>query len=274
MKIGLSLRNMGPQSTRGLIADAARAAEEAGIDDLWVADHLALAPEDSEGSDGRYLEPLATLAFLAGITERVGLAVGVLIVPYRPALLSAKWVATIQELSGGRLILGVGVGWMDKEFRALGVDPRRRGATTDAALAFLHECFERDEVEANGQRFLFRPRPARPPIIVGGAPPHAIRRAVRFGDGWMPTAMHADVLESGIADLRAGMAAAGKPAPEVVLLQSLPVDDDNRLLARLGELATLGVTRVVHPWRYRDAEEVARVAARLVGARASGASSA
>ena len=73
-------------------------------------------------------------------------------------------------------------------------------------------AFERDEVEANGQRFLFRPRPARPPIIVGGAPPHAIHRAVRFGDGWMPTAMHADVLESGMADLRAGMAAAGKPA--------------------------------------------------------------
>jgi probable F420-dependent oxidoreductase len=267
MKIGLSLRHMGPQSTRGLIADAARAAEEAGIDDLWVADHLALAPEDSEGSDGRYLEPLATLAFLAGITERVGLAVGVLIVPYRPALLSAKWVATIQELSGGRLILGVGVGWMDKEFRALGADRRRRGATTDAALAFLHECFERDEVEANGQKFLFRPRPARPPIIVGGAPPHAIRRAVRFGEGWMPTGAHASVLAAGIASLREDMAAAGKPAPEVVLLQRLPVEDDDSLAARLGELAALGVTRVVHPWRYRDAEEVARVAARLVAAR-------
>ena len=141
MKLGLYLRNMGPQSTRTLIAEAARAAEEAGIDDLWVADHLALAPEDSQGSDGRYLEPLATLAFLAGITERVGLAVGVLIVPYRPALLTAKWIASIQELSGGRLILGVGVGWMEKEFRALGVDPRRRGATTDRTLAFLHACF-------------------------------------------------------------------------------------------------------------------------------------
>jgi probable F420-dependent oxidoreductase len=267
MKLGLQLRNMGPQSTRTLIAEAARAAEEAGIDDLWVADHLALAPEDSEGSDGRYLEPLATLAFLAGITERVGLAVGVLIVPYRPALLSAKWVASIQELSGGRLILGVGVGWMDKEFRALGVDPRRRGALTDGALAFLHACFAADEVEANGQRFLFRPRPPRPPIIVGGAPPHAIRRAVRFGDGWMPTGAHVKVLETGIASLREGMAAAGKPAPEVVLLQPLPVEDDDRLAARLRELAALGITRVVHPWRYRDAEEVARVAARLVAAR-------
>jgi alkanesulfonate monooxygenase SsuD/methylene tetrahydromethanopterin reductase-like flavin-dependent oxidoreductase (luciferase family) len=163
---------------------------------------------------------------------------------------------------------------MAKEFRALGVDPRRRGAITDAALAFLHECFERDEVEANGQRFLFRPRPPRPPILVGGAPPHSIRRAVRFGDGWMPTAMHADVLQSGIADLRAGMATAGKPAPEVVLLQSLPVDDEERLPARLGELAALGVTRVVHPWRYQNAEEVARVARHLVAARDASAPSA
>jgi probable F420-dependent oxidoreductase len=267
MKLGLYLRNMGPQSTRPLIADAARAAEKAGIDDLWVADHLAVAPEDSEGSDGRYLEPLATLAFLAGITERVGLGVGVLIVPYRPALLAAKWIATIQELSGGRLLLGVGVGWMQKEFRALGVDPKRRGAITDTTLEFLHACFAADEVEANGQRFLFRPRPKRPPIMVGGAPPHAIRRAVRFGDGWMPTGMHADRLEEGIASLRDGMAAAGKPAPEVVMLQALPIDDDQALASQLKELAMLGVTRVVHPWRYQDTEEVARVAARLVAFR-------
>ena len=274
MKLGIYLRNMGPQSTRSLIADAARAAEEAGVDDLWVADHLALPPEESEGSDGRYVEPLAALAFLAGITERVALAVGVLVVPYRPALLTAKWIASLQELSGERLILGVGVGWLDKEFRALGVDPRRRGAITDATLAFLHACFAADEVEANGQTFLFRPRPPRPPIIVGGAPPHAIRRAVRFGEGWMATGAHSQVLEAGIAQLREGMAAAGKPAPEIVLLQSLPVEDDKRLASRLGELAALGVTRLAHRWRYRDAEEVARVAARLVGARAAHAPSA
>ena len=267
MKVGLYLRNMGPQAVRPLIAEAARAAEAAGIDDLWVADHLALAPEEAQGSDGRYLEPLATLAFVAGITERVSLAVGVLIVPYRPALLTAKWIASIQELSGERLLLGVGVGWMEKEFRALGVDPRRRGEITDATLAFLHACFAADEVEANGQRFLFRPRPTRPPIIVGGAPPHAIRRAVRFGDGWMPTGAHAAVMEAGIARLREGMAAAGKPAPEVVLLQPLPVEDDEQLANRLRELAALGVTRVVHAWRYRDGGEVARVAARLVAAR-------
>jgi alkanesulfonate monooxygenase SsuD/methylene tetrahydromethanopterin reductase-like flavin-dependent oxidoreductase (luciferase family) len=117
-------------------------------------------------------------------------------------------------------------------------------------------------------------RPPRPPIVGGGAPPDAIPRAVRFGDGWMPTGAHAEVLEAGIANLRARMAAAGKPAPEVVLLQPLPVDDDERLVSRLGELAALGVTRVVHPWRYRDAEEVACVAARLVAVRDAYAASA
>ena len=83
----------------------------------------------------------------------------------------------------------------------------------------------------------------------------------------MPTGVHAHVLEAGITGLREGMAAAGKPAPEVVLLPPPAVEDDERLASRLGELAALGVTRVIHPWRYRDAEEVARAAARLVAAR-------
>ena len=220
---------------------------------------------NSQGSDGRYLEPLATLAFLAGITERVALAVGVLIVPYRPALLTAKWIASIQELSGGRLMLGVGVGWMEKEFRALGVEPRRRGAITDATLAFLHACFAGDEVEANGQTFLFRPRPPRPPIIVGGAPPHAIRRAVRFGDGWMPTGAHAEVLEAGIASLRDGHG-GGRQAGARGRAAAAAAGRGRRRRSRPGSASSprSGVTRVVHPWRYRDAEEVARVAARLV----------
>src|SRR4030095_14194365 len=83
---------------------------------------------------------------------------------------TAKWVATIQELSGGRLRLGVGVGWMAAEFRALGVDPRRRGRITDDTLDFLDRCFASDVVEANGQPFYFRPRPSRPPLFIGGLP--------------------------------------------------------------------------------------------------------
>src|SRR5262245_37098218 len=113
MKIGVVIRNMGEASTREVVAEAARAADGvANVSDVWVVDHIAIPPDDAEGSGGRYLDPLATLAFLAGATTRVGLGTAVLVVPYRPALPTAKWIATIQELSGGRLVLGVGIGWM------------------------------------------------------------------------------------------------------------------------------------------------------------------
>jgi alkanesulfonate monooxygenase SsuD/methylene tetrahydromethanopterin reductase-like flavin-dependent oxidoreductase (luciferase family) len=182
VRIGITLRVMGPQATRNTLLDCARAAEDAGLDDLWVADHIAIPPDDAEGSEGRYLDPLGALAFLASATSRIGLGTAVLILPYRPALPTAKAIATVQELSEGRLRLGVGVGWMAPEFRALGVDRRRRGAITDETLAFLDRCFSSDEVELNGQRFLFRPRPARPPILVGGAPPVAVLTGLPLGD--------------------------------------------------------------------------------------------
>jgi probable F420-dependent oxidoreductase len=265
MKLGLALRNMGPQSTRAALLECARTAEAAGIDDLWVADHIAIPPDQSEGSGGRYLDPLATLAFLAGVTTSIGLGTGVLVLPYRPPLATAKWVATIQELSGGRLLLGVGVGWMDAEFTVVGVSKARRGAVTDATLAFLRRCFAADEVEANGQPFLFLPRPARPPIFVGGGAPHALRRTVRFGDGWMPMgAGDADLLRAPIGELRAACVAAGRPAPEVALMTTLAVDQPARAAEQLRALAAAGVTRVVHAWRYADSAAFAR-AAEIVG---------
>ena len=151
MKLGVMIRNMGPASTRDVVAAAARAADAApGVSAVWVVDHIAIPPDDAEGSGGRYLDPLASLAYLAGITTRVELGVAVLVLPYRPALPTAKWVATIQELSGGRLLLGVGVGWMEAEFRALGVDRKRRGRITDDTLAFLDACFA-DDVACRGR---------------------------------------------------------------------------------------------------------------------------
>lgn len=256
---------MGPQSHPATLLACARAAEAAGIDDLWVADHIAIPPDDAAGSGGRYLDPLATLAYLAGATSRIGLGTGVLVVPYRPPLATAKWVATIQELSGGRLNLGVGVGWMEAEFRAAGVDPRRRGAITDATLEFFERCFAADEAESNGQPFLFLPRPARPPVFVGGAAPHALRRAARFGDGWMPAGGEPDELAPLIAQLRDGFAAAGKPVPEVVLLTRLPLDDRARATARAQAFAAVGVTRIVHGWRYADEGEFRHACEALAG---------
>lgn len=252
MKLGVVVRNMGPQSTRETVLACARAAEAAGLDDVWVTDHIAIPPDDAEGSLGRYLDPLATLAFLAGVTSRIGLGTGVLILPYRPPLPMAKWIATVQELSGGRLRLGVGAGWMDAEFRALGVDRSRRGALTDECLDFLQRCFAHDVVESHGQRFLFRPRPERPPIFVGGAAPHALERAVRFGDGWMPMGADSEKLRAPIEELRRLAADAGRPAPEVVAMARLPLHDATRAAEQLEALTEVGVTRFVHGDRYAD----------------------
>src|SRR5207244_12681864 len=110
MQFGVVLRNMGPQSTRETLVAAARAADAlSNIADLWVVDHIAIPPDDAEGSDGRYLDPLATLAYLAGVTTRVGLGTAVLVLPYRPALPPAKWIAAVSERSGGRHCVRVGV---------------------------------------------------------------------------------------------------------------------------------------------------------------------
>jgi len=260
MKLGMYLRNMGPQSTTDTLVACARAAEQAGIDDLWVADHIAIPPDDAEGSGGRYLDPLATLAYLAGVTERIGLGTGVLVLPYRPALATAKWIATIQELSGGRLLLGVGAGWMEAEFRAVGVPRSQRGRITDQTLSFLQQCFSHDVVELNGQPFLFRPRPPRPPILMGGAAPHALRRAARFGDGWMPMGGDPDKLRPLIEQLRTAMRREGKPTPEVVVMNSLPLDEPAKVAERIQQLKEIGATRVVHAWRYPDAGAFARAA--------------
>jgi probable F420-dependent oxidoreductase len=253
MRLGVFLRNMGPQSSRAMLRECAQAAEASGLDDLWVADHIAIPPDDAAGSGGRYLDPLATLAFLAGVTSRIGLGTGVLVLPYRPALVTAKWIATVQELSQGRMQLGVGAGWMEAEFRAAGVDKQRRGAITDATLEFLHRCFADDEVEAHGQRFLFLPRPQRPPFFIGGSFPSALRRMVRFGEGWMPNGGDPETLRPLVVQLREAAAAAGKPPPEVVVLTSLTLDDPPRAAAQARSYAESGVTRVVQFWRYPDA---------------------
>ena len=251
MKLGVHVRVMGTQSTPELLLECARSAEELGLDELWVADHITIPPDDAEGSGGRYLDPLATLAFLAAATQRIGLGTSVLILPYRPPLPTAKAIATIQELSRGRLTLGVGVGWMDPEFRALGVDRGKRGAITDQTLDFIRRCFdsEDDIVEENGQKFYFRPRPARPRILIGGQPPHALARTVRYGDGWMPMSSDPEQLAPAINELHALAEASGAQQPEVACLGGMSPNPEQGA-AQLRALAELGVTRFLTGARY------------------------
>jgi len=157
------------------------------------------------------------------------------------------------------MLLGVGAGWMAAEFRAVGVPRARRGTITDTTLAFFNRCFASDEVELNGQRFLFLPRPPRPRIFVGGAAPYALKRTVRFGDGWMPMGGDPDGLRPPIERLREMAAIAGKPVPEVALVTTLPLDDPPHAAERARAFAAVGVTRLIHASRYADA--VAFVAA-------------
>ena len=255
MKLGAIVRLMGRQSTRDIVVGCVQAAEDAGLDDVWVPDHIAIPPDDAEGSGGRYLDPLSALAYLAGCTTRIGLGTAILNLPYRPALPTAKVLATVQELSGGRLRLGVGVGWMKAEFRALGVDRRRRGHITDETLDFLQRCFAADEMEANGQPFLFLPRPERPPIYIGGSAPHALERAARYGDGWLPMGGDPAKLAPDIEKLRELTAEAEKPPPEVVLMTSFPLSDSSAVEDQVLSLADAGVTQIAFGTRYADATE-------------------
>ena len=271
MKFGTAIRVMGEAAHRDTLLECARYAEAAGLDDLWVSDHVAIPPDEAEGSNGHYLDPLTALAWLAAKTERIGLGTAVLILPYRPALPTAKAVATIQDLSDGRLTLCVGIGWMDAEFRALGVNRSRRGAISDHTLDFLRRSFdaEDDRVSLYGQEFLFRPRPTRPRILVGGQPPHALQRAVRYGDGWMPMSADAEKLAPAIAELGRLAAAAGIPKPEVACMGALDPAPE-QAASKLRELAGLGVTRFLSGGRYgRDTGPFRKSVDALVAARAA-----
>lgn len=263
MELGIGVRTMGPQSSRELLVACVQAAELAGLADVWVQDHLAIPPDDAEGSGGRYLDPLTTLAYLAAVTERIGLGTGVLNIPYRAPLPTAKALATIQELSQGRLRLGIGVGWMDAEFRALGVARSRRGRLTDEGLAFIHRCFAADEVESNGQKFLFLPRPERPPIFIGGGAPHALERTVAYGDGWLPMGGDPEKLRDPIKQLNDLAAKADKPVPQVKLMTALALHEPARALEQVFALREVGVTSLIHGLRYSELSEFEDTAARL-----------
>jgi probable F420-dependent oxidoreductase len=254
MKIGINIRVMGPQSSRNTIASVLKQAEAAGVESAWIVDHIAIPPDEAEGSGGRYLDPLTSLAWMAGQTQSILIGTSVLILPYRPKLPTAKAIATIQELSGERLLLGVGIGWMDPEFQALGVDRHRRGRLSDETLAFLHECFDNDIVTANDQRFLFKPRPARPPIYIGGSAPHAIDRALKYGDGWLPMG-HLDKIAPQIRQYHErSEASQGKPG-EVVTFATLPEGDVDRAREMISRYSAAGVTRIIIGRTYESAKD-------------------
>ena len=192
MRFGVHLPQYGRVAGPEAISRAARQAEELGFADIWVSDHLAV-PADAPYPPPFLYEPVVALTWAAAATTRIGLGTSVLVLPYRHPLHLAKELASLDQLSGGRLTIGVGSGWLEAEFDALGVPYAVRGARTDEAIDCLRACWGPQPVTFKGPSVEFAdlkvvPGPAHDiPIWVGGRAAPALRRAVAKGDGWHGT---------------------------------------------------------------------------------------
>jgi probable F420-dependent oxidoreductase len=192
MKIGCHLPMFGPIGTRHAVLTFARRMEALGYDSLWASDHVVIPhrittpyPYSPAGKfplapEVPFLEPLTTLALVAGVTERVQLGTSILVLPHRNPVLAAKMTATIDHLSEGRLVLGVGVGWMREEIELLGGNFDRRGAWSDEALTVMRACWRDARAAHHGEFFSFdeigvfpKPTPGDIPILIGGHTPLA-----------------------------------------------------------------------------------------------------
>lgn len=237
MQFGVLLPHVGFSASPSAIRDVAQAAEELGFASLWVGDHIVLPdkyeslyPFNDEGafpvpSERPFTEAFTTLAYTAAITSSVRLGVSVCIVPYRHPLLLAKTASTLDFLAGGRLILGVGVGWLRQEFEALNALPfEQRGAVTDEALTLLQQAWAATgPINFAGRFFQVEGMYVSPPppqgqdltIWVGGMGTAAWRRTARFGHAWHPALYGADPdhLRQGLAAIRSSAEAAGRTAP-------------------------------------------------------------
>jgi len=222
MRVGINLINFGPGTGPETLARSAELAETLGYHLVMISDHVAITPDVGTRYPAPFYDPFTALAWLAGLTRRVELGTTVIIVPYRHPLATARIAANIDRLSGGRLILGVGVGWARQEFDVLGLAFHKRGAMTDDYLTAIKTAWTHDVASHEGAFASFRdvgtaPRPLRvphPPIWVGGASVAALRRAVLHGDGWHPIRIRIDWLRNeGLPRLREIARAVGKPVP-------------------------------------------------------------
>jgi probable F420-dependent oxidoreductase len=269
VKLGFFGINFGACSDPETAARVARAAEEAGYDSVWAGEHVVLPdpqkPPSPVPPQTPMLDPAASLAFLAGQTRRVKLATGIIILPQRNPLVLAKELGSVDVVSGGRLICGVGAGYLKAEFQALGVSFQRKGPRTDEAIEVLRALWSQDAPTFRGEFWNFsgiqaKPLPVQkphPPIVVGGHSPGAFRRAVRQGNGWFGFALDLDVTRRCVEGLEKAGSEVQRPASlgklEIGLTPSPALTLDRDTVRRYEDL---GVERLVPIGRGRTADQL------------------
>jgi len=255
MRIGIAIPNYGPIAGPDLIGEVADRVEASGLDAVWVSDHL-LAPvgvksaypydprPEKPATDVSALEqmyePLMTLGWLAGRTARVRLGVSAYVMPYRNPVVTAKLVATLDALSGGRLTLAVGSGWLREEFAALHVPFANRSRRLEEYLAICDALWAGGEAHYEGHYYQLPsvktgPRPAqrpRPPIWIAGNSGRVVERAARIGDGWHPIDLTPDAVGDGARRIRRRLDEIGRPrdAVAITLRAQIGVGGERRLL--------------------------------------------
>lgn len=265
MNIGFSLsNNQGLTDVQDVVRTAVRA-EELGYDSVWASDHVFNVSYVYERLGNRpYYDPLTILAFAAAQTTRVALGTSVLVLPYHNPMRLAKQAATLDRLSDGRVVLGIGVGVIDTELEAMGVPFAERGPYTDESIEIMQTLWTEDAPRHEGRFFrfsdmAFSPRPVRPegiPLLIGGASRAAIRRAARHGDGWHPTAMPPEDLAQGIRYLGEQAEQAGRDPAAIPVSVSVPLQggrpgrftlgaDPAEMRANARAFADVGVSRIV-----------------------------
>jgi probable F420-dependent oxidoreductase len=265
--VGLAFPNQLAESPAVLGARLAEI-EDWGYDSLWVTDHVVGTRSMRGVYEPHWLEALTTLAWMAARTSRLRLGTGILVLPHRDPVLLAKMLVTIDVLSGGRLDVGVGVGWSRVEFRALGVERlfEPRGRAGDECLQVLLRCWAGGEIDFDGEFYRFRhvefePRPVQaphPPIWVGGQSPAALRRTARYGDAWHPH----DIEPAELAALAERLdAEAGRRVPRTVRLD-VSGREPAALPDLVAEYGAVGCERVVLEFRSRPMGEMLLLAER------------
>jgi probable F420-dependent oxidoreductase len=239
MRFGVWLPNCRHLATPDVIRATAVRAEQLGYESVWVSDHVVVPRANIVNFGETIFDPLVTLAVVAGATTRVRLGTTVLIVPYRNAVVTAKMIASLDALSGGRVVFGIGAGWVAAESAMLGVPFAERGAMTDEYLEAMQELWTSREPTFAGKYtqfsgLVFEPKPVQrphPPIWVGGHSRAALRRTARFGAAWHP-------INRAPAELRAGRAEIARLCGERGRAEApaLTLRNDVRLL-RPGESA-------------------------------------